>query len=343
MKLALVLAILISSAAAAVEASQENHLRSSLIARVLQETNSPTGAPTSHCEDEESQHSSHDNGDHPCHVADTAACFSAFNSVEVQGKGMVSMDAVKVGDYVRSNNNGFSRVFSLAHLDHDAESEFIQIFSEGVEKPLEITENHMLYASAGKHVRAGEVNVGDMLTQGKVSEIKSVKRTGLYAPITQSGDIVVSGVQASSYTAFLDGIPFDQHVLAHFFFAPQRVMCSFDFKLCENEGHTDGYTNWAHWAIKLLEKSNEFVAPVQVVLTLLALPFLSAFYSLEQMLLAPLTSLAVIGYIIYRKNQKASKAWRWRCEMFLIVAKDNFVIEGKNAEEQYYKDIIRSV
>lgn len=305
MKLTLVLAFLTSAAAAVVETSQEKQLRSGFVKRYLQ----VTGAPTGHCEDE--QEEGHESGDHPCHeeeLAGSTACFSAFNSVEVQGKGMMSMDAIKVGDYVRANKDDFSRVYSLAHLDHGVESDFLQIFAEGLEKPLEITANHMLYASAGKHIRASEVNVGDMISQGKVSDIKSVKRNGVYAPITQSGDIVVSGFRASSYNAFLDNIPFDQHVLSHFFFAPHRLMCSFDFKMCENEGHTDGYTNWAHWAIKIVEKSNEFVAPVQVLLTVLALPFLSAFYGLEQMLLAPLTSLAIIGYMLYRKKQKVSKA-----------------------------------
>jgi hypothetical protein len=304
MKLTLVLAFLTSAAAAVAEASQEKQLRSGFLKRHLQVTSAPTG----HCDQDHEE--GHESGDHPCHGESTESpqCFSAFNSVEVQGKGLMSMDDIKVGDYVRANKDDFSRVYSLAHLDHDVEADFLQIFAEGLEKPLEITADHMLYASAGKHVRAGEVSVGDMISQGKVSEIKSVKRNGVYAPITQSGDIVVSGFRASSYSALLDNVPFDQHVLSHFFFAPHRLMCSFDFKMCENEGHTDGYTNWAHWAIKLVVKSNEFVAPVQVLLTVLALPFLSAFYGLEQMILAPLTSLAVIGYMLYRKNQKASKA-----------------------------------
>jgi hypothetical protein len=238
-----------------------------------------------------------DSGDSP-----DAACFSRFNDVEVQGQGMKSMDAVKVGDYVRTGNADFSRVFSLAHLDHDVEADFLQIHADGLQKPLEITGMHMLFSS-GKAVRADEVSVGDMLGESKVSEIKSVKRNGVYAPITESGDIVVSGIHASSYYAFLDRVPFNQHVMSHFFFAPRRMMCSFDFKLCENEGHTNGYTNWAYWAIQMMEKANEFVAPVQCFLAVSALPFLSAAYGFEQMLVAPFTTLAVIGFMLYKKNQ----------------------------------------
>jgi len=239
--------------------------------------------------------------------ATSSPCFSRFNNVEVQGKGMTAMDAIKVGDYVRTGNDDFSRVFSLAHLDHDFEADFLQVYTEGLNKPLEITGMHMLFAS-GKPIRADEVNVGDMLGKSKVSEIKGVKRNGVYAPITESGDIVVSGIRASSYYAFLDRIPFNQHVMSHFFFAPHRLMCSFDFDLCENEGHTNGYTNWAYWAIQIMEKSNEFIAPVQCLLAALALPFLSAAYGFEQMLIAPFTTLTIIGYTIYKRKQNISKA-----------------------------------
>jgi len=234
----------------------------------------------------------------------TSPCFSRFNDVEVQGQGMTSMDAIKVGDYVRTGTD-FSRVFSLAHLDHEFEADFLQIYADGLQKPLEITGMHMLFSS-GKAVRADEVSVGDMLGESKVSEIKSVKRTGVYAPITESGDIVVNGIRASSYFAFLDQVPFNQHVMSHFFFAPHRMMCSFDFKMCENEGHTNGYTNWAYWAIQMMEKANEFVAPVQCFLAVSALPFISAAYGFEQMLIAPFTTLAVIAFMFYKKNQTVS-------------------------------------
>jgi len=238
-------------------------------------------------------------------VSQSATCFSAFNDVEVQGKGFISMDSVKVGDHVRASNNGFSRVFSLAHLDHDLETDFLQIYSEGLNKPLEITARHMVFSS-DKAVRADQVTVGDMLDNNKVTEIKSVKRTGVYSPVTESGEIFVSGVRASSYPYFMDKIPLDQHKLVHFFFGPHRMMCSYDFGLCENEEHTDGYTNFAYSAMKIVEKSNEFIAPVQYVFTSLTLPVLAVAYGFEQMMLSPMTTLAVVTNMLYKNSQKNS-------------------------------------
>jgi len=295
MKLNLVLAFLGVVTADAVKTAEQ--LRGQL-KRTLQDT---TGAPTAGGDGVGGDGT--EGGDGSA-AASTSPCFSRFNDVEVQGQGMTSMDSIKVGDYVRSGTD-FSRVFSLAHLDHEFEADFLQIYADGLQKPLEITGMHMLFSS-GKAVRADEVSVGDMLGESKVSEIKSVKRTGVYAPITESGDIVVNGILASSYFAFLDQVPFNQHVMSHFFFAPHRMMCSFDFKMCENEGHTNGYTNWAAWAIQLMEKANEFVAPVQVFLAVSALPFISAAYGFEQMLIAPFTTLAVIAFMLYKKNQTVS-------------------------------------
>jgi hypothetical protein len=265
-------------------------------------------------------------------------CFSAYNDVEVQGKGMVPMNSVKVGDYVRvfrsssrrSNNDDsdYSRVFSLAHLDHNYEANFLQlhydVHTEGngakllnkAPKPLEITGRHMVYVVGKGVIRADEVKVGDELQlnlhldtssdenpiriskmMALVNEIGSVKRKGVYAPVTETGDLIVSGVRASSYYAFFDGVPSNaQHALTHLFFAPHRILCSnYDFGLCENEMHTDGYTNWAYWAIRIMEITNKVVVwtSAQCILALLSFPFLLAGFILEKvivMIMNPFTT-----------------------------------------------------
>lgn len=279
-------------------------------------------------------------------------CFSAYNDVEVQGKGIVPMNSVKVGDCARvfrlsssssssgintNNKNNcdgdYSRVFSLAHLDHDFETKFLQLhydlhaegkgakLSKVAQKPLEITGRHLMYVVGKGFIRADEVRIGDKLqiylhpesgsdenpkrninkmTTALVNKIGSVKRKGVYAPITESGDLIVSGVRASSYYAFLDGIPSSvQHTLTHFFFAPHRLLCSnYDFGLCENETHTDdGYTNWANWAIKIMTTTNKVVVwtPFQYILASISFPILLTVYILEQITIAVLM---IIGMIL---------------------------------------------
>merc|ERR1712048_74772 len=50
-----------------------------------------------------------------------------------------------------------------------------------------------------------------------------VLRRGAYAPVTESGDLVVGGVLASCYTSMLDSSLFDRHAAFHAFMAPFRA------------------------------------------------------------------------------------------------------------------------
>lgn len=218
----------------------------------------------------------------------TIVCFSAFNEVDVQGRGVVLMDTVRVGDYVRVKN-GHSRVHSIAHHDTDLETTFLQVHSHGLEKPLELTEKHLVFAN-NKIIRADQLKIGNTLSNGDeekyvIYKIQQVKRTGVYAPITESGDIVVSGVRASSYYSLADKIPFNHHTLLHYYFAPRRLMCSYDFSLCEDETFINGYSKYAFSAISIMERVNEMSCLVQYFLSTVALLFLLFFYAFEQVIM----------------------------------------------------------
>ena len=79
-----------------------------------------------------------------------------------------------------------------------------------------------------------------MLGENKVSEVKSVKRRWVYAPVTESGDIVVSGsrLQLHNYA------PVNQHWEALAFFVVRRLVCRFNFGICENEKYTNGFPDF---------------------------------------------------------------------------------------------------
>jgi len=118
-------------------------------------------------------------------------CFSGKNLVDVQGKGLIPMDSLSIGDYVKTADGSFSRVYSFYHIDRKTESVFLQMFATGLAQPLEIFRDHYLYVGR-KLVRAGDVKVGDELDERSTfTAIKTVKRRGYYNPLTESGDIVV--------------------------------------------------------------------------------------------------------------------------------------------------------
>ena len=247
----------------------------------------------------------HDSEDHD----DGGGCFSALGMVLTQDKGTITMDSLQVGDFVQVGENEFSRIYSLAHLAPEVESDFLQIFTKGKEAPLEITGRHMVYAK-GTPIRADSIKVGDTLhDENMVTDIKVVKRAGLYAPLTETGDIVVNGIKASNYVAFMDHGLVNQHYLAHYFFSFQRTICRVNFDLCENETHTadEGFSTWSNWGIQLYMLGNYLPAIAQHIVILAALLVLPVFYTLEQLTLSPFLGFATIGYALHRAISKKAK------------------------------------
>jgi hypothetical protein len=87
-------------------------------------------------------------------------------------------------------------------------------------------------------VRAGDVKVHDFLGNNKVTSVQSVKRQGLYAPVTASGKIFVSGVLASCYVNLVDSVaPSIQVYASHAALAPLRIVCMYDATICKDESH----------------------------------------------------------------------------------------------------------
>lgn len=152
-----------------------------------------------------------------------ALCFPPSVTVELVSGSVVQMEDVVVGDVVRVGKDTFSRVFMFTHKMVDTTNHFVSLKTGAAE--IELTSGHYLYVN-GALAAASTVNVGDFLTlaTGKASTVEAVGvsiRVGLYNPQTVSGDIVVSGVLASTYTTAVEPS------LAHAVLAPFRAVSVF--------------------------------------------------------------------------------------------------------------------
>jgi hypothetical protein len=159
----------------------------------------------------------------------------------------------------------------------------------------------------GKMRPASHVKTGDMLGKYKVLNIKMVKRRGLFAPFTESGDIVVSGVLASSYAAVHSYTPINPHWEAHAFFSVRRLVCAFHFDTCKSETYTeDGFPVWLLPMVHFAE-SSEQNAPAQIVASVVGLPLIAVSFMLEQLILSPavLIGSLIVAFCLYKKAKKS--------------------------------------
>ena len=139
------------------------------------------------------------------------ACFSGYNTILEKTKGRIAMSELQVGDFVQSTGGGtpsFSRVYSFAHWDPSMWSKFVVLHSSDVK--LELSPDHIVHVN-GSMTRARDAKVGDTLLlvdsgnshTVQITHMDTVERQGVYAPLTEAGDLFVSSILASSYVALL--------------------------------------------------------------------------------------------------------------------------------------------
>jgi hypothetical protein len=245
------------------------------------------------------------NGNTSSYSGPPTSCFSSENTVEDLDRGHIKIDSLRIGDLVRTGSGAFSQVYSFGHLDRNMEAEYLQIFSKDLDLPLEVSPDHMLFVS-DKAVRASQVEVGDILGENPVIEIRTIQRRGVYAPTTYAGNIVVSGVVASSYVALLDGVhPRIQNAASHASTAVHRLMCKFDFDLCENETYKEGINEWIAMMVQLVLRVNQHNMVVQIGAWLIAIPFMVFVYTMEQLIMSQVPFyILLLGQLPLRKVSK---------------------------------------
>uniref|UniRef100_A0A914CPS4 Uncharacterized protein n=1 Tax=Acrobeloides nanus TaxID=290746 RepID=A0A914CPS4_9BILA len=145
-------------------------------------------------------------------------CFSGDMLVQTP-TGHKRMDELELGDMVLSIEEAFitySPVVMFLHKKSEEKAVYRQfVTDEG--KTLKLTDYHLIYATDckpnerlrlthAKDVQLGqciyvvESEHGAILKSNKVVEISKVEETGIYAPLTSTGDIIVNNVLASCHS-----------------------------------------------------------------------------------------------------------------------------------------------
>jgi Hint module len=233
--------------------------------------------------------------------------------VQVQDRGVIPLSQLNIGDYVQvaspTTITTYSQVYGFGHYDPDTTTEFIQIMTLEEDKynpnnmtwgenknnyyyytnRLEISARHLVFTSLSssssgqQQQRVGvqmalEIQVNDSLLNAqyqpqRVVTIRTVQRQGIYAPLTQSGDILVSGIHASNFIQMLyptkqkrrnvsynnqtnyekNEPPVNYHQLGQLYILPYQFYCTMlhTSSTCQDEVYDNGYSTYVSSLIQL--------------------------------------------------------------------------------------------
>lgn len=163
------------------------------------------------------------NGDGDTTNENDNVCFPIGESVILESGSRVPVEQLELGSVVMSRGAGsFSRVFVFSHRDRDVWSTFVRLQFEGPHGRgrIRLSPRHYIYrmrdgcgavscSEDSVMVMAQDVQAGDLLvgmhgSPMSVIGLDFVQARGLYNPHTLDGDLVVSGVRVSVYTASVE-------------------------------------------------------------------------------------------------------------------------------------------
>ncbi|KAL1132703.1 hypothetical protein AAG570_010655 [Ranatra chinensis] len=193
----------------------------------------------------------------------SGGCFTGNSTVLVEGGVRRRLSELQVGDRVLSLDKATGRmVYSevILFLDRD-ESRWRQFLSVETSsgETVRVTPSHLVLrktlSGVLESVFAGKLAPGDVLMVGSgknlietsVERVSVVADQGVFAPLTQTGTIIVDGVLASCYAVV------ESQSLAHYAFAPVRIYT--------NAKHSFHTQVGVHWYAKFLYDLSDYVLP----------------------------------------------------------------------------------
>lgn len=132
------------------------------------------------------------------------SCFPGKSMVNLKNGRVVRMNDLTVGDMILSSVGEYSPVILFTHKLSEGIHSFVRIRTESG-KAITCTPGHYVLVN-GDMKAAANVKTGDTvrLANGNPDSVvqveKDVPGTGLYNPVTASSEIIVDGIQASTYT-----------------------------------------------------------------------------------------------------------------------------------------------
>lgn len=195
-------------------------------------------------------------------------CFSSESTVRLENGAVLRVDRLKISDRVQvmmqDGTIGYSEVIMFAdYLPNIPKVSHILIETENPVRKVTMTPSHIIFTrghSLGSKLiakQASMVSAGEFLlisidakrlVPSRVANVSVVEKTGMIAPVTMEGNIIVDGVLSSCYARI------DDHRSAHLAFAPMRIAYNYGFRAWNKT--FSSIQQGMHWYPKLLIQIN---------------------------------------------------------------------------------------
>lgn len=196
-------------------------------------------------------------------------CFPAISRVTLESGVSITMRQLSIGDRVRTlGTNGetiFSEVIAFLHKEIKTVAQFY-ILKTNRGNVVRLSPQHLIFrktntSSPISAVFASEINIGDLLytSNGNITGFQAVNQiamtaeTGVYAPLTRQGTLLVDGALVSCYAHWYS------HDTAHLVMAPLRAVNTLyaAWKRLASlihltQWHTSQQTEGIHWYASVL-------------------------------------------------------------------------------------------
>lgn len=156
-----------------------------------------------------------------------SSCFSAKGMVNTLKHGLITLDALQVGDLVEDYLNSYTKVVGFLHRDTSTVMTFLKL--ESNTSSIVVSHDHLL-AIDGGFIKARNVDIGMKLSTSvhgtgslEIVHVQEVTVAGFYAPLTESGVLAVNGFLVSCYA----NIPAELHWLANILMYPRKKFMSY--------------------------------------------------------------------------------------------------------------------
>ncbi|XP_056643310.1 desert hedgehog protein A [Diorhabda sublineata] len=211
-------------------------------------------------------------------------CFPGDSTVVTSTGNTKKLSELRIGEKILSQDPStnkliFSEVLLFLDNDPNQKREFLNLTLSS-NRTLVITPNHLVLKETAEGVRtvfAESIIVGDKLlvsvsnnsnlVSDSVISITAVLRTGVYAPLTEVGTVVINDVVVSCYATV------DSQTVAHWAFLPLRLVWNFKqslwkaWSVVSNPFSTRSTENLVpkqigvHWYAKILYSMAHYVIP----------------------------------------------------------------------------------